>query len=161
MSKNLKQPFWHFFCRQQQRQTGCNGGSPSTRKLLWTGMTARISSHLMRLSIHSIMLPVVYGGRDDVPAAVCVDQVAAVGGTGGREGQHDGTQRRQLVIQLTGLPVVNTGQVSPALGKLTFPSVNLEKRYLLGKRFTYLCHFRWCFKRLTLMIFFILLTYLE
>ena len=93
-------------------------------------MTARISSHLMRLSIHSIMLPVVYGGRDDVPAAVCVDQVAAVGGTGGREGQHDGTQRRQLVIQLTGLPVVNTGQVSPELGKLAFPNPKFPYSFL-------------------------------
>jgi hypothetical protein len=51
-------------------------------------------------------VPVVDGGRDDVPAAVRVYQVAALGGTGRRQGQHDRAQWRQLVVQLTRLAAV-------------------------------------------------------
>jgi hypothetical protein len=45
----------------------------------------------------------MYNKIQQPPPPLHPDEVAALGGTGRRQGQHDGAQRRQLVIQLTRL----------------------------------------------------------
>jgi hypothetical protein len=60
--------------------------------------------HRLGLTATRSNIPVVDGGRNDVPATVRVHQVATVGGASRRQGQHDGAQRRQLIVQLSRLP---------------------------------------------------------